>query len=85
MADQRAADRPHQIAEREHAEGRKELRDGILVRKEVAADRGGEIAVDREIVPFEHVADHTGGDHAPRPRGSHVVVPPNRAREPRQL
>ena len=58
-----AADRPHQIADREHAEGRKKLGDRILVREEVAADRSGEVAVDREIVPFEHVADHARGDH----------------------
>ena len=62
MADDHAADRPHHVADREHAERGEELGDRILVRKEMLADRGGEVAVDREIVPFEHVADHAGGD-----------------------
>jgi hypothetical protein len=35
MADEHPADRPHQIADREHAECRKQLRDRILVREEV--------------------------------------------------
>ena len=66
MADERAADRPHQIADREHAERGQKLRDRILVREEMTADGDGEIAVDRKIVPFEHVADHARDDHLAR-------------------
>ena len=75
MADERAADRPHQIAERKHAEGGEQLGDGVLAREEVAADRGGEIAVDRKIVPLEHVADHARRDHLACRRGIHLVFP----------
>ena len=35
---------------------------GSSLRKEHATDRGGEVAVDREVVPFEHVADRAGRD-----------------------
>jgi hypothetical protein len=63
MADQHAADRPHQIADREHAEGRKQLSDRIVMRKEVATNLYCEIAVDCKIVPFERVADHSGRNY----------------------
>ena len=72
MADQRAADRPHQIAERKHAERRKQLGDRILVREELAADRSREIAVDRKVVPFEHIADRAGGNDPERLSGFHL-------------
>jgi hypothetical protein len=65
MADQDAAQRPHQVAGGEHAERRQHLRHRFFLRKEGAADRGGEKAVDREVVPFEHVADGAGGHDAP--------------------
>jgi hypothetical protein len=74
MADQRATDRPHQIAEREHPERRKQLGDRVLVRKELAADGGREVAVHREVVPFEHVADRARGDHSKQLRGFHLSV-----------
>jgi len=73
MADEHAADRPHQIADREHAECRKQLSDWILMRKEVSADRRREVAVDRKIVPFEHVADHASGDHSAYLGGNHLA------------
>src|SRR5262249_11097480 len=74
-ADHHDADGPHQIAEREHAEGRKQLGHRVLVREEVMADRGGEIAVDRKVVPFEHVADQAGGDHPAHLRRIHLAFP----------
>ena len=74
MADDGAADRPHQVADREHPEGGEQLGDRILVREEMAADLSCEIAVDREIVPFEHVADGAGGDHPPCLRTVHRNV-----------
>lgn len=63
MADQHAADRPHQIADRKYAEYRKQLGDRIVMREEVATNLDCEITVDRKIVPFERVADHSGRDH----------------------
>jgi hypothetical protein len=38
MADQHAADRPHQITDREYAECRKQLSDCIVMREEVATN-----------------------------------------------
>jgi hypothetical protein len=73
MADKRAAKRPHEIAEREHAESGKQLSDWILMREELSPNRGGEIAVDRKIVPFEHVADHSGRNHPAYVRGVHLA------------
>ncbi len=83
MADERAADRSHQITDREHAERGQKLGDRILVREELAADRGREIAVDREVVPFEHVADHARGNHPICPCRSHLAarIAGNRARD----
>jgi hypothetical protein len=72
MADQRAADRAHQIAERKHAERRKQLGNRILMRKELTADRRREIAVDREVVPLEHIADRAGGNDPERLSGFHL-------------
>ena len=62
MTDEGAAYRPHQITDGKHAKGRKKLGDRIPVREKVASDRSCEVAVDREIVPFEHVADHAGSN-----------------------
>ena len=81
MADHHAAQGTHQIAQGKDAEGRQHLRHGILGGKEHATDRGGEIAVDREIVPFEQVADHAGGDGAAGAWGLHspdygMAMPP---------
>ena len=63
-ARQEAPQRPHQAADREDAEGGKQLRQRILVREEGLADGDREIAVDREIEPFEDVADGPGADDA---------------------
>ena len=43
------------------------------MRKKVVSDRNCEVAVDREIVPLEHVADHAGGNYLGR--GIHVTAP----------
>jgi hypothetical protein len=79
MPDQDAADRPHDIAQREHAEGGKELGNRILVREELAADCSGEIAVDRKIIPLEHVADHARGNHPACLRRNHCGPPIRRS------
>jgi hypothetical protein len=63
MADQCAPDRAHQITDREHPERRKQLGDRVFLPEELPADLDGEIAVDRKIVPFEHVADHARRNH----------------------
>ena len=57
------AQRSHQIAECKYSECGKELSDPILMREKFLADCRGKKAVDREIVPFEHVADHARDDH----------------------
>ena len=74
MADQRASDRPHQIAERKHAERRKQLGYRILMREELAADRRREIAVDRKVVPLEHIADRTRGNDPQHLPGLHLLA-----------
>ena len=51
------------MAHRKYAEYRKQLGDRIVMREEVATNLGCEITVDRKIVPFERVADHSGRDH----------------------
>src|SRR5262249_32969689 len=75
VADQCAADWAHQIADREYAERGKELRDGVLVWEELTADDRREVSVDCKVVPFEHVADHAGGDDFSCLRGNHVPIP----------
>ena len=62
IADQCAAHRPHQEAHGEDTEGRQHLGYLVLLRKEGAADGGGEVAVDGEVVPFEYIADGAGDD-----------------------
>ena len=76
MANDRPADRPHQIADREHAERRQQLRGVVLARKEVLPDRADKIAVDREIVPFERVADHAGDNDLAPARWLHSADSP---------
>src|SRR5439155_21266908 len=56
-SDHDAAERPNHETDAEHREGREQLRDLVAGWKEVLADDAGQIGVDREIVPFEHVAD----------------------------
>jgi hypothetical protein len=72
MADQRPAHRAHQVAKREYAERREQLGDRVLMRKELTADSGCEIAVDRKVVPLQHIADRTGGNDPERLRGLHL-------------
>src|SRR5262249_15876751 len=73
MANDHAADRPHQITDREDAECRKQLGDRILMREEVAAYLCCEVAIDRKIVPFEYVADHSGRSHPAHVREVHLA------------
>jgi hypothetical protein len=51
------------------------LRHRLLMRKKVSTDLGGKIAVDRKIVPFQQVADHSSGDQSTDVRGIHVALP----------
>src|SRR5215471_13441234 len=44
------------------------------MREELPANRRREIAVDRKIVPFEHVTDHARGDHSTCLRGIHLSL-----------
>src|SRR5262249_26848371 len=75
MADEHTAHGPHQITDGEHAERGKKLGDRGLVREEVAPDRSREVAVDRKIIPLEHVADHAGGDCLIPWCDIHVIAP----------
>src|SRR5206468_7063777 len=50
----------------EDAVGRQELRQRVLAGKESPADHRSEVAVDGEVVPFEHVADGARGDQPGR-------------------
>src|SRR5262245_62776163 len=43
------------------------------MREELPANRRREVAVDRKIVPFEHVTDHARGDHSTCLRGIHLT------------
>ena len=77
IADQRPAHRPHQEAHGEDAEGCQHLGHLVLLRKEGAADGGGEVAVDGEVVPFEYVADGTGRDDLACVADGHGSFPQN--------
>ena len=57
MAEQRAADGAHEEGGGEDAEGRGEGHHRIAAREEIAPEDRGEIAIGREIVPFEGIAD----------------------------
>src|SRR4029077_17585880 len=47
-------------------EGCQQASDRIALRKEVLCYVDGNIGIDRKVVPFEHIADHRGGDGPPR-------------------
>src|SRR5262245_26540195 len=74
IPDYRAADRPHQISDCKHTKRGEQLADGVLAWKEVAADRGGKIAVNCEIVPLDHIADHARSDHLAFRGGIHLLL-----------
>ena len=44
------------------------------MREELAADRRREIAIDRKVVPLEHIADRTGGNDPERLPGFHLFA-----------
>ena len=62
------------IRSRKHAKGGNQLGDGILARKEIAADRGSKISVNRKIVPLNHVSDHACSDHLAFRYGIHLLL-----------
>jgi hypothetical protein len=66
VAEDGAAQGPHQEAGGEHAERGNQGSGGVLGREEVPADRRGEVAVDREVVPLHDVAHGAGGDQPQR-------------------
>ena len=57
-----AAERPQEKADTVCREREQQLRDRILRREELGADRPGEEAEDDEVVEFQPIADRTGGD-----------------------
>jgi len=67
---QQPADRPHQIAHREHGEGTQQLQRWHIRREEGLADLLGEVAVHGEVEPLHRVADGAG-QGAARDQGSH--------------
>lgn len=77
--DDDGAQRPRNEPDPKHGEGRQQGRRLIAGWEEVLGDDGGKKAVDDEVVPFENVANHRGGD---RPVG---VLPRSalQARSPR--
>jgi hypothetical protein len=62
MAEQRTANGPHQKGGRKHAEGGGQRKRRVIGWKEVLRQRGREIPVGGEIVPFQDVADGAGQD-----------------------
>jgi hypothetical protein len=75
MADECASERPHQIADREYAERRKQLRDRILLRKEMPADACRKVPINGKVIPLQNVADHSSGNHSAQMRGVHWPSP----------
>ena len=65
IAEDDGADRAHEEADGEGAEGGHQGSRGIVGRKIELADGAGEIAVDREVVPLHHIAGDAGRDDAP--------------------
>jgi hypothetical protein len=82
MADQDAADWPHEIADRKYPERREQLGEWALVGEELAADLDGEEAVNGEVVPFEHVADHARADGSAAHWFKHLAFGSPSLREP---
>src|SRR6185437_7089124 len=75
VTDERAPDRPQQIAYREDAERRQDLRYGILPGKEGTTDCSGKISIDRKVVPFEHIADGASHHRLAHATQSHRLPP----------
>ena len=82
VADQDAADRPHEIADGKYSERREQLGEWALVGEKLAADLDSEEAVDGEVVPFEHVADHARADGSAAHWFKHLAGWPPSLREP---
>src|SRR4051794_14559711 len=65
-AENDAAERPGQEPEAIGEERREQRRDLIAGRKEFPCEDHRDVAVDRKVVPLEHVADDGGGYRLPR-------------------
>jgi hypothetical protein len=75
VAEDDGADGPHEKPDGERAERGKQRHGPVARGEELLGEDRREKAVDREVVPLEHVADHAGREHAPqRPsRGSSLT------------
>jgi hypothetical protein len=62
MAERHPADRAHEVADGEDAEGVEEARQRVRRGKEARADERREEGEDDEVVPLEQVADIAGRD-----------------------
>jgi hypothetical protein len=67
-ADDDASERPGDETDTEGRKGREKRADLVATREEILGDDRRDIAVDREIIPFQDVANHGGADGFP---GSH--------------
>jgi hypothetical protein len=65
-ADDDAAERARQEPQPVGEEGREQRRDFVARGEKLARDVGRHEGIDREVVPFEHVADDGGGDGSAR-------------------
>ena len=73
ITNHRPPDWPRQISDRKHTKDGEQLGSALLAGEEVAADRGGKIAVNRKIVPLNHVSDHACSDHLAFRCGIHLL------------
>ena len=82
MAEDDAAEGPHEIAGGEHAEGGEKRGERVVGGEELPPENGGEESVNREIVPFHDIADGAGDDGAPGLRRfwRHEYFPPRAER-----
>jgi hypothetical protein len=56
------ANRPHHKADTKHRKRRQQRNDRVAAWEEELRDCRYEIPISPEIVPFEDITDHTGGD-----------------------
>src|ERR1700733_14350284 len=62
LTEDERTDRPHYEPDPEHRERQQQGDQRRLVWKKQLRDDRDEIAIDREVVPLQHVADHPGED-----------------------
>ena len=83
VAERHRTDRPHEVSEREPAQRRRQRR--AAASEEHPADDGGEVQVEREIVPFDHRRQRRDGERAVGHAVSHSArTPPRRANPARR-